>query len=281
MVVGAVQGRDEALASGSWNQMRDELRTLRETDERASDYTVVLGEKVIAGATFMGDEKWAIYEQLCVAHLDVGAVDHAQKYCDLLKARFPTSSRYLRLAGMLLEARGDSKAAIQLYSDAIKEHPTSGPLMKRRIAAFRGMGNLTMAQNLLKKYLQLYAVDHEAWLEMADLCLVSRDFNEAAFCYEELILSFPNNHIFHARLAEVMYTLGGIDNLVTARTHFAAAHKILPTNLRALLGLQRTCRRIVKEKCAADVTSVTKRLLEKASTGLGTLAAESHLLTLI
>ena len=34
-------------------------------------------------------------------------------------------------------------------------------------------------------------------------------FQAAAFCYEELVLVSPSDHIVHCRLAEVYYTMGG------------------------------------------------------------------------
>ena len=45
--------------------------------------------------------------------------------------------------------------------------------------------------------------DFDAWMELADLYLQLQDYEKAAFCLEELIMSNPHNHLFHQRYAEV------------------------------------------------------------------------------
>jgi len=43
----------------------------------------------------------------------------------------------------------------------------------------------------------------EAWLELCDLHLQELDYQRAAFCMEELLLSNPYNHLIHQKYAEV------------------------------------------------------------------------------
>ena len=45
--------------------------------------------------------------------------------------------------------------------------------------------------------------DFDAWMELCDLYLHLQDYEKAAFCMEELIMSNPHNHLFHQRYAEV------------------------------------------------------------------------------
>lgn len=45
--------------------------------------------------------------------------------------------------------------------------------------------------------------DFDAWMELCDLYLQLQDYEKAAFCMEELIMSNPHNHLFHQRYAEV------------------------------------------------------------------------------
>lgn len=48
----------------------------------------------------------------------------------------------------------------------------------------------------------------------------------------------PSNHITHTRLAEIYYTLGGVENFIKARRHYAQSLDIQRQhNLRAVIGL--------------------------------------------
>lgn len=58
--------------------------------------------------------------------------------------------------------------------------------------------------------------DYEAWNELCDLYLSQHDYNNAAFCLEELIMSNPHNHLFHQKYAEV--TVHARGSLLVAKT---------------------------------------------------------------
>ena len=45
--------------------------------------------------------------------------------------------------------------------------------------------------------------DFDGWMELCDLYLLVQDYEKAAFCMEELLMSNPHNHLFHQRYAEV------------------------------------------------------------------------------
>jgi tetratricopeptide (TPR) repeat protein len=55
----------------------------------------------------------------------------------------------------------------------------------------------------LTEYLDKFAADAEGWTELGSLYLKDSRFECAKFCYEELILTNPYNHLFHQRYAEV------------------------------------------------------------------------------
>ena len=76
--------------------------------------------------------------------------------------------------------------------------------------------------------------DFEAWMELASLYLQENQFVGAQFCFEELILSNPYNNVFHQRYAEILFTIGGSDNLELAQKHFAQAVKLNPKSVRSL-----------------------------------------------
>ena len=85
--------------------------------------------------------------------------------------------------------------------------------------------------------MEKFAGDAGAWNEMCEMCLEVGDFNSAAFCLEEIVLSQPLDTNLHCKLGEVYATLGGIDNMKLARKHLAQALDIEPENKRALYSL--------------------------------------------
>lgn len=79
--------------------------------------------------------------------------------------------------------------------------------------------------------------DQEAWHELCNLYLSEGEYQKAAFCMEELLLHNPHNHLINQRLAEIRYTMGGIENYEIARSYYSQAVKLNSNNLRALYGL--------------------------------------------
>ena len=82
-----------------------------------------------------------------------------------------------------------------------------------------------------------------------DLCLQASLYQQAAHCYEELLMHTPSCIAYYVQYADVMYTLGGThasghraeavaSDYRTAQSYYAAAvHMSKGSNLRALYGL--------------------------------------------
>lgn len=75
--------------------------------------------------------------------------------------------------------------------------------MKRRVAVFESMGNSAAAAQALVEYLGLFATDGDAWLQLSRIYLGAAQYQKAAYCYEELLLISPTNHVFHTKYADV------------------------------------------------------------------------------
>ncbi len=91
-------------------------------------------------------------------------------------------------------------------------------------------------------YLTVWMADTEAWLELADLRLSLGQYSQAAFCYEELVLANPLSHVHFLRYAEILYTMGGLENFKLARKYFAHSLELNDVNnTRALWGLCAVC----------------------------------------
>merc|ERR1719300_270345 len=108
---------------------------------------------------------------------------------------------------------------------------------KRQVAIYKAQKKIPEAIEKLNEYLKRFMTDYEGWNEMCDLYLSIHDYSNAAFCLEELLMSNPHNHLYHQKYADIKYTYGGTDNMELARSYYAQAVKLCPSNMRALYGL--------------------------------------------
>ena len=75
----------------------------------------------------------------------------------------------------------------------------------------------------LTEYAERYGGDERAWLELGRAHAVKCAYDEALFCYEEVMCAMPFDPSAHRRAAETLYSMGGERNLRDAKNHFAAA----------------------------------------------------------
>jgi len=91
--------------------------------------------------------------------------------------------------------------------------------------------------------------DIDAWGELADLYLYMRDYQNASFCIEELILTEPDNFHFHVKYAEIKFTMGGLENLNLAKHHYAHSIELnTNNNFRGFYGLCLTIFALSRQK---------------------------------
>ncbi|XXG65255.1 hypothetical protein AAC387_Pa05g3005 [Persea americana] len=164
----------------------------------------------------LGDDEWTLYEQVATAAMDCQHFDVAKDCLRSLRTKFPESTRVARLEGMLLEAKGSWAEAEKAYAHLLKDNPLDQVIHKRKVAMAQAQGNVSSAIECLNKYLEIFMADHDAWRELAEM------YKQAAFCYEELILFQPTVPLHHLAYAEVLYTLGGLENLQMAKKYYAS-----------------------------------------------------------
>lgn len=220
----------------------------------------------------LGTEEWTLYEQVAVAALDCQCLDVAKDCIRVLNKKFPDSKRVGRLEAMLLEAKGLWSEAEKAYSSLLEDNPFDQVIHKRRAAMAKAQGDITGAIEWLNKYLEIFMADHDAWRELAEIYVSLQMYKQAAFCYEELILSQPMIPLYHLAYADVLYTLGGLENLQTAKKYYASTVELTGgKNTRALFGIclctfavgQLTKGRNKEEKESSELQSLAATALEK------------------
>ena len=67
---------------------------------------------------------------------------------------------------------------------------------------------------------------------------------------QEQLLAEPMSFSLHCRLAELLYTMGGADNLLAARKYFAQSYHLNKRNPRALVGMAMAATALAREVSA-------------------------------
>uniref|UniRef100_A0A7S3JF30 ER membrane protein complex subunit 2 n=1 Tax=Euplotes harpa TaxID=151035 RepID=A0A7S3JF30_9SPIT len=95
--------------------------------------------------------------------------------------------------------------------------------------------------------------DTKCWFELAQIYMSNMNYSKAMFCFEEILVLKPSNYIYNLKYAEMLYSMGGGDNLVLARKYFSKAVSLSTSvgysendckSVRALWGLLETCKRL-------------------------------------
>ena len=216
---------------------RQKMRQWRDEPLRNSEEVTELGEcLILEHGNKLGDELWTIYEQVFLASIDCRKMDLATMCLRELKTQFPKSIRVEKLNAMRLEAFDKYEEAEQIYNKILEAEPANAVVRKRLVAILKAQNRVGEAIKELNEYLKKFMSDQEAWTELAELYISQQDHKKAKFCMEELILVNPHNHLFHQRYAEILYTIGGNENMEKARKYFAQALKLDNNNMRALFG---------------------------------------------
>jgi cytochrome c-type biogenesis protein CcmH/NrfG len=180
----------------------------------------------------------SLLEQIIIAALHTKDIQLAGEYLTQVKAKVSgTSLRYRKLLALCLESHSEYDDALAIYNDMISDNKSNVYALKRKYTILRAQLKDLESRQCLNDYLEQNASDAAGWLEMAKCCLEQADYKGAAFCYEELVLFSPMDAKIHCLLAELYVTIGGKENFVFARKHFAQCLELDKGYVRAMFGL--------------------------------------------
>ncbi|KAI3739309.1 hypothetical protein L2E82_29712 [Cichorium intybus] len=232
-----LENQVENGGGGAWEY----LSLVRKLKLRRSDKVLKHGLTILNDPkkrAALGPDEWTLYEQVAIAALDCQCVDVAKDCIKILQKKFQDSKRVGRLEAMLLEAKGSWAEAEKAYSSLLEDNPLDQVISMRRVAMAKARGDILGAIDWLNKYLEIFMADHDAWRELAEIYVSLQMYKQAAFCYEEIILSQPMIPLHHLAYADVLYTIGGLENLQTAKKYYASTIELTGgKNTRALFGI--------------------------------------------
>ncbi|XP_049548674.1 ER membrane protein complex subunit 2-like [Anopheles darlingi] len=249
----------------SWSDVRDLFRKWRDDNERQSDTVMQLWDGVLESKQAkLGNERHLVLEQVIIAALDCNRIETAEHCVSVLSAEFPGSLRIQKYRSMLLEALGRYDDALDELESIIRKDETNAAPRKRKVAILKTQGRTAEAIKELCDYMKIFMSDQEGWHELCNLYLSEGEYAKAAFCMEELLLHNPHSHLIHQRLADIRYTMGGLDNIEMARVHYCKAAKLNVNNLRALYGLFLCAGHIMNSKAVVGKRKEAQKLAQWA-----------------
>ncbi|KAH8382230.1 hypothetical protein KR009_002512 [Drosophila setifemur] len=245
--------------------VRDQFRKWREENTRHSEDVVQLWVAVLEDkVNKTGNERHLILEQVIIAALDTARFDIATSCTRQLAQEFPGSLRVMKFKAMRYEALEQYDEADEVLDVIIAKDETNAAPRKRKIAILKARGRRVEAIKELNEYLKKFMSDQEAWHELCTMYLAQGEFGKAAFCMEEVLLHNPHSHLIHQRLAEIRYTMGGVENVESARTYYSQALKLNPHNLRALYGLYLSCNYLANSRAVSSKRKELQKLAQWA-----------------
>ncbi|ODN82932.1 hypothetical protein, variant [Cryptococcus amylolentus CBS 6039] len=182
----------------------EKLAEWRTLGARHSEQTVELATRVLASRT-LGDQEWAVREQLAIAALDLGRINLAVTQIDILHKQFGGSPRVRILDGLRFEADGDATRAKAVYEGLLKDDETNVTAHQRLISL---AAPSSAAIPLLLSYLDTFYADPMAWSLLAELYCEQGLYPQAlsALGHMSIINNWDDGIL--RRSGEVAYTLG-------------------------------------------------------------------------
>ncbi|KAJ7248603.1 TPR-like protein [Mycena haematopus] len=188
----------------------DKLATFRTNNTRASQETFKNASIILKSAKQLGDDGWAVLEQLFLASVDIGRLDVADQCLKQLAERFPASPRVDVLTGIRMEATESPDVVLQFYAQLLDAHSANAAIWKRKISVLRRTGKIEKAVEELSQLLDTFYADVEGWLELADIYTTCNQYISALQALSHVLLLAPQNPFYVLQFAETAYTAGDL-----------------------------------------------------------------------
>ncbi|KAJ6588472.1 hypothetical protein B0H19DRAFT_207703 [Mycena capillaripes] len=188
----------------------EKLATFRTNNTRASQETFKNASVILKSAKQLGDDGWAVLEQLFLASVDIGRLDVADQCLKQLTGRFPESPRVDVLTGIRMEASESPDVVLQYYAQLLDADSANAAIWKRKISVLRRTGKIEKAVEELSQLLDTFYTDVDGWLELADIYTTCNQYIHALQALSHVLLLAPQNPFYVLQFAETAYTAGDL-----------------------------------------------------------------------
>lgn len=230
--------KDVDGTSPRFSSCREILQIIRDSRLYHPRVVVLCGKTALSRLSKDSKEYWDVAVQMCTAAAQLGDFDKADALLTSIKDKFALCSRTSILCGIMEEAKGCLKPAMDIYIKTINEHPMATMAYKRQVAVLKSELKYPEAISMINYYLSMFPTDVDAWAELCSLTLLLGRYSHALFAANELIVNDPGNYAYHILTADIYMTVGGHENLLQARKFYSSSLiERKHGNLRALYGL--------------------------------------------
>ncbi|MES1915038.1 MAG: hypothetical protein MHM6MM_007041 [Cercozoa sp. M6MM] len=238
------------------------LQLLKQFRVNEPELTVKHAEHVLKHASLSKLERAQLLEQAAHAavHVDIEAASTFITEFQRLIGTTCSSARVLE--GMLAEARGDNRSAVQLYQQVLDEEDANLVARHRIVAVLLAQNKVSQAVQTLNEHVAVFAADADAWQQLLHLHLAhaGNEDNEslahAQFCAEELVLLRPEDYLSHLQLAEIHARRSSKSEKRLALRYFLQSLSLESrVNLRASFGVLQTVEALGSDDDAQDVST--------------------------
>ncbi|KAJ7291138.1 hypothetical protein C8J57DRAFT_1429703 [Mycena rebaudengoi] len=266
----------------SFSSAVEKLALYRSNNSRASQETFENASLIMKSAQKLGDDGWALLEQLFLASVDMGRLDVADQSLKQLSNRFPKSPRVEVLTGIRMEATESPEVVLQYYAELLDADPANAAIWKRRISVLRRTGKIEKTVEELSQFLDTFYTDVDGWLELADVYTTCNQYILALQALSHALLLSPQNPFYLLQFAETAYTAGDLPlalktflvvvDMCERDIDSPAQKPAMGVSVRAWLGIKLCSRRLmINSSPSASNTSVPKNLhlIDELATGAG------------
>ena len=150
-----------------------------------------------------------------------GYLEH-QNVLATIQQKFGTDGKRVRqLIALRHEALGEYEQALRLYRQLLDQDPGNAVRstrrsiyiyltrsmaqfpVKRQVVIYCAQGKKTEAVKTLNRHLETFMADTEAWEQLMHLYVEDKQWEQAAYCAEELLLLRPLLFGYHLQYADV------------------------------------------------------------------------------
>ncbi|KAK1923098.1 hypothetical protein DB88DRAFT_493778 [Papiliotrema laurentii] len=187
------------------SQDLEQLARWRTVGARHSQEVIKLAQRALKGGR-LGEQEWAVREQLAIAAMDMGRIKLADEQLSVLEKQFSGSPRVALLLGLRAEAKGETDKAKKMYEDLLAKDETNVSAHQRLIALH--LPTPTSAIPLLLTYLDTFYTDPAGWSLLAELYADQGLYAQSltALGHVMVIQSWDSGAV--CRAGETAYTLG-------------------------------------------------------------------------
>lgn len=106
------------------------------------------------------------------------------------------------------------------------------------------------------QYLDVYYTDADAWAELAELYTTISQFEKAAYCWSEVVLLQPHDHVSHASYADALYSQSAEQSdhslVYAALKEYLRSVELCDDYLHGFCGIRTCCKAILAHPLPAN-----------------------------